>query len=90
MREALKSLDAAKLQLKPGKCNFAKNEIDWLGYNLKSQGTSPINSKVQGITEKLRPTCLKELRSFLGAVNHFNKFIPDLASINLFPIQNDI
>ena len=41
----------------------------------------PIYTKVQGITEKLRPTNLKELRSFLGAVNQFNKFIPDLAVI---------
>ena len=36
---------------------------------------------MQGITEKLRPTNLKELRSFLGAVNQISKFVPDLASI---------
>ena len=36
---------------------------------------------MQGITEKLRPTNLKQLRSFPGAVNQFNKFIPDLAVI---------
>ena len=36
--------------------------------------------------EKLRPTCLKDLRSFLGAVNQFNKFISDLASI-CFPFR---
>ena len=54
---------------------------------MTSQGISPVNSKVQGITEKLRPTNLKELRSFLGAVNQFNKFIPDLASI-CFPFRS--
>ena len=46
VREILKSLDAAKLQLKAGKCNFAKNEIDWMGYKLANQGISPIISKV--------------------------------------------
>ena len=81
MREILKTLDHAELQLKAGKCNFAKNEIEWLGFKLTEQGISPVNTKVQGITEKLRPTNLKELRSFLGAVNQFNKFIPDLAVI---------
>ena len=86
VREILKSLDAAKLQLKAGKCNFAKIEIEWLGYKLTSQGFSPINSKVQGITVKLRPTCLKELKSSLGAVNQFNNFSPDLASI-CFPFR---
>ena len=80
-RGILKTLDHAELQLKAGKCNFARNEIEWLGFKLTEQGISPVNTKVQGITEKLRPTNLKELRSFLGAVNHFNKFIPDLAGM---------
>ena len=62
-------------------------EIEWLGFKSTNSGISPINSKVQGITEKLRPTNLKELRSFLGAVNQFNKFIPDLAS-TCFPFRS--
>ena len=87
MREILKTIDEAKLQLKPGKCKLAKQEIEWLGFKMTSQGISPINSKVQGITEKLRPTNLKELRSFLGAVNQFNNFIPDLA-LTCFPFRS--
>ena len=87
MREILKTLDDAELQLKAGKCIIAENEIEWLGFKLTNQGILPVNSKVQGITEKLRPTNLKELRSFLGAVNQFNKFIPDLASI-CFPFRS--
>ena len=87
VREILKTIDNAELQLKAGKCNFAKQEIEWLGFKLTNSGISPINSKVQGITEKLKPTNLKELRSFLGAVNQFNKFIPDLAS-TCFPFRS--
>ena len=41
---------------------------------------------MQGISERLRPKNLKTLRSFLGAVNQFNKFIPDLAQI-CFPFR---
>ena len=73
LREILKSLDQAEVQLKAGKCTFAKNEIEWLGIKLTEKGIFPINTKAQGITEKLRPTNLKDLRSFLGAVNQFNK-----------------
>ena len=36
----------------------------------------PVNSKIQGISERLRPNILKELRSFLGAVNQLNKVVP--------------
>ena len=52
MREILKTLDEAELQLKAGKCVFAKNEIEWLGFKLTENGISPINTKVQGITKK--------------------------------------
>ena len=74
-------MNEAKLQLKAGKCNFAKQELEWLGFKLTSSGISPINTKVQGISDKLRLTNLKELRSFLGAINQFNRFFPDLATI---------
>ena len=79
--EVMQILDKANLQLKVDKCNIACKKIEWLGYELTRSGISPVNGKVQGISEKLRPTILKELRSFLGAVNQLNKFVPDLASI---------
>ena len=81
VREILKTLDDAEVQLKARKCVFAKNEIEWLGFKLTENGILPINTKVQGITDKFRASNLKELRTFLGAVNPFNKVIPDLAVI---------
>ena len=82
----MQRLDNSNINLKLGKCNFAAKNIEWVGYNLSQQGVAPINSKVQGISERLRPTNLKQLRSFLGAVNQFNKFIPDLAKL-CFPFR---
>ena len=64
-----------------GKCKIAEEEIKWLGYKLSQTGIKPINSKVQAITEKLTPKSLKELRSYLGAVNQLNRFIPNLAQL---------
>ena len=82
VREIMKVLDDANLQLKAGKCIIAQESIEWLGYKLTRTGISPVNTKSQGISERLRPTNLKQLRSFLGAVNQFNKFIPNLALIS--------
>ena len=87
VREVLKILDNAKLQLKAEKCVVAQESIEWLGYKLTRTGISPVNAKSQGISERLRPTNLKQLRSFLGAVNQFNKFIPNLAAIS-FPFRS--
>ena len=73
VRKILKVLDVANLQIKKDKCQIAQNQIDWLGFKLPNLGVSPVNNKVQGITERLRPSNLKELRSYLGAVNQLNK-----------------
>ena len=86
VREVLKILDDANLQLKAEKCVVAQESIEWLGFKLTRTGISPVNAKSQGISERLRPTNLKQLRSFLGAVNQFNKFIPNLAAIS-FPLD---
>ena len=87
VREVLKILDNANLQLKAEKCVVAQESIEWLGYKLTRTGISPVNAKSQGISERLRPTNLKQLRSFLGAVNQFNKFISNLAAIS-FPFRS--
>ena len=89
VREVLKILDNANLQLKAEKCVVAQESIEWLGYKLTRTGISPVNAKSQGISERLRPTNLKQLRSFLGAVNQFNKFIPNLAAIS-FPFRSSL
>ena len=81
VKQVLKRVDNANIRLKWEKCKFAVEDIDWLGYKLSQTGIKPINSKVQAITEKLTPKSLKELRSYLGAVNKLNSFIPNLAQL---------
>ena len=78
----MKIPDEANLQLKVEKCVIAKECIEWLGYRLSRTGISPINAKSQGMSDRLRPTNLKQLRSFLGAVNQFNKFFLNFATIS--------
>ena len=87
VKEVTRVLDDANLQLKVGKSTIAQESIEWLGFKLSRTGISPINTKSQGISQRLRPTNLKQLRSFLGAVNQFNIFIPSLASIS-FPFRS--
>ena len=81
VKEVLEELDETNISLKLKKCTIAAKSIEWVGYKLTQEGVEPINSKVQGISESLRPTNLKQIRSFLGAVNQINKFIPDLAKL---------
>ena len=52
VREVLKVLDSANLQLRADKSKIACTKIEWLGYQLSREGISPINGKVQGIAER--------------------------------------
>ena len=82
-REVMKNLDEANLQLKAEKSMIAQESLEWLGYKLARTAISPINAKAQGISDRLRTINLKQSRSFLGLVNQFNKFIPNMAKINI-------
>ena len=81
VKEVLTRLVEANISLKQEKYTFAAKSIEWVGNKLTQEGVAPINSKVKGISERLRPKNLKQLRSFLGAVNLCYKLIPDLTKI---------
>ena len=63
------------------KCKFAEWEVEWLGFYLLQTSMIPVTSNVQGITDRLKPKKLKEVRSFLSAVNQMSRFIPNLAEL---------
>ena len=84
VREVMRVLGDANLQLKARKCIIAQESIEWPCSKLTRTSISPGNTKSQDISERLRPTHLKQIRSFLRTVNQFNKFILSLVSIN-FP-----
>ena len=71
VREIIKVLDDANLQIEAGKWKIAQKSIEWLCFKLPQTGITPVNTKSQGIRERLRTTNLNRLRSFLGAVNEY-------------------
>ena len=81
VHEVLQILSKAGFRVKAEKCKVAVKTTDWLGFQLTPEGIRPIQSKVQGISDRMRPTNIRQLRSLMGAVNQLNKFIPNLATI---------
>ena len=66
--------------LKLSKCGFSVNKLVWLGYEIDENGYAPKSSKLEAIKSLLPPKTLKQLRSFMGTLNHLQRFIfiPDL------------
>ena len=79
--EVLKKLDNENLALKLEKCAFFQSEVKWLGHKLTSEGITPKITKTEAILKLQHPKCLKQLRSLMGSINHFSKFIRNAASL---------
>jgi transposase InsO family protein len=67
------------LKLKSSKCVFLVNEIKYLGYVLSKDGVKTDPDKVEAITKIPRPGNVTELRSFLGLINFFAKFVGQMS-----------
>ena len=54
--------------------------MDYLGHHIDAQGVRTSPSKVEAITKAPAPNNVTELRSFLGMVNYYGKFLHNLST----------
>ena len=64
-----------KIRIKLSKCEFLKTEMDYLGYRIGHGFWAPSAKKVEAI-QRAKVKNLKELQSFLGAMNFFRRHVP--------------
>ena len=55
--------------------------MEYLGHTLSPDGVRPNDNKVKAVKEFKRPTCCKEIKSFLGLVSFYRRHLPNLAAI---------
>ena len=77
----LQKLKNDDLFLKLEKCQFHKDEVEYLGVIIGKGQVKMDPVKVQGITDWPVPTNLHKLRSFLDFGNYYKDFIPDYSFI---------
>ncbi|CAM8905253.1 unnamed protein product [Rhodiola kirilowii] len=64
-----------ELYFKQEKCSFARQDVQFLGHIIKEGKLMMDKSKVKSIEEWETPKKVTELRSFLGLVNYYQRFI---------------
>ena len=85
--EHLKNLEAVLqrfqnhgIRVKREKCAFLQSSVEYLGHRIDAQGLHTAESKRRAIDQAPRPQNVQELRSFLGLLNYYGKFIPNLST----------
>ena len=53
--------------------------MKWLRHKIKENGTKPNNENVTAMLELKHPENQKQLKSFLGAIQHLATFLPELS-----------
>jgi len=70
VKTILDCLQQRRLQLKPEKCEFHKQEVDFLGFLVGTKGIRMDPSKIASIKKWPQPRNVKEVQGFLGFANY--------------------
>jgi hypothetical protein len=63
------------------KCNFFLNCVTYLGFTISVKGIEPGKDKLRAINESPVPTDVHKVRSFLGLVSFFRRFVKGFSVI---------
>ena len=85
LKLVLQRLQSAGLQLQRNKCTFLVPSISYLGHSIDADRLHPLFEKIEAITNASIPTSITELKAFLGLMNYYGKFIPNMSSL-LIPL----
>ncbi len=81
LHEVFQQLCNAGLTLKREKCFFSKTELEFLVYQITKEGLHTSPGKIEKVQNFPIPKDVIEVRCFLGLVNWYRNFIPDIATI---------
>ena len=86
LEEVLRRLQQNGLRVKPAKCSFMQSSVEYLGHRIDAEGVHTTTRKVDAILKAPTLSDVQQLRSFLGLLHYYGKFIPNLSSL-LHPLN---
>ena len=78
-------LEAEGLTLKPTKCVFLRESVEFLGHVISGKGIEPNPKKIKVVQDQIPPKDKKQVKSFLGLAGYYRKFVRDFSKI-AFPL----
>ena len=80
LKRLLHRINEKGLRCRYEKCVFAQPYVEYLGHLLSNKGIAK-GHKVDALKEMSPPTGVPSLRSFLGSVQFYGKFLPNLSTV---------
>ena len=81
MRVIFDRLREHGLKLKPSKCEVFKTEINYLAHHVSKKGVQPSKKNLESIAQCPLPDTYTKVKSFVGLVGHYRRFIKGFARI---------
>ena len=81
LKLVIERIEQAGLKLKPSKCSFVREEVEYLGHVLTPDGLKTNPRTVEAVREYPQPQNVKEVRQFLGLSSYYRRFIRNFAAL---------
>ncbi|XP_055622834.1 uncharacterized protein K02A2.6-like [Toxorhynchites rutilus septentrionalis] len=81
LNDVLQRIREYGFHLRIEKCRFSLPQIKFLGHIVDKDGLRPDPTKTRAISEMSAPTNLSQLRSYLGAINYYGRFVGQMKEL---------
>jgi len=81
LTEVFKRLRKTNLKVQLDKSEFLRREVNYLGHTITPEGVKPDKNKIKAILEFPIPKTQREIKSYLGLLGYYRKFIKDFAEL---------
>ena len=79
--QVLTKLEEVGLRLNKDKCRCMQSEVVYLGHVIDKTGLHPDNGRIQAITEAPRSQNVTELKTYIGLLSYYGKFLQNLSTV---------
>lgn len=81
LEAVLGRLEGYGFKLQKSKCEFMVPSVTYLGYKIDAEGIHMDPEATEAVAQAPRPETKAELQSFLGLVNHYRKYVPQMSTL---------
>lgn len=81
LRNVFERLRATNLKVQLDKTEFIRKEVLYLGHQITEDGLKPNDDKIKAVLNYPIPKTTRQIKSFLGLVGYYRKFIKDFAKV---------